>query len=103
MNFACIFFGILFIITGILFALGKGHIHLAAWKSMSPRERNKIRIQPLCRNIGEMIALNGIIFLVKGLWSEFNNHWFSVSMISWLLIAGFDIWYITKSDRYYSK
>lgn len=103
MKFTCIFFGILFIAAGILFALGKGHIHIAAWKSMTQQEREKIRIRPLCRNIGEVIALSGIIFLLKGLWSGFENQWFVVSMTVWLIIAGFDVRYIAKSSRYYNK
>ena len=54
----------------------------------------------ICRNIGEIIALNGIIFLMKGLWSGFPNHWFVCAMIAWLIVAGFDVWYIEKSNRY---
>ena len=52
MNFTCIFFGILFTITGFLFACGKGYIHLSAWKHMPQEEKDKIKIIPLCRNIG---------------------------------------------------
>lgn len=103
MNFTCVFFGILFMVAGILFSLGKGHIHLAAWKNMPQQEKNQIRIQPLCRNIGAIITLSGIIFLTKGLWTGLENHWFVVSMVTWLFLAGLDVWYITKSSRYYNK
>ncbi len=71
MDFTCIFFGVLFTVAGFVFACGKGHIHLSAWKNMSQAEKDKIKISPLCRNIGEVIALNGIIFLIKGFWSAF--------------------------------
>ena len=64
-------------------------------------EKEKIKIVPLCRNIGEVIALNGLIFLLKGLWPGFENHWFVTAMIAWFIVAGFDLWYIEKSDRYY--
>lgn len=100
MNVACIFLGTLFFAAGVLFACGKGHIHLAAWKTMSEEEKRKIRIIPLCRNIGEVIALNGIIFLLKGLWSGFADNWFVYAVIVWLVIAGVDVWYIEKSNRY---
>lgn len=103
MNFICLFFGAIFMMVGILFALGKGHIHLTAWKNMPQQEKDKIRIQPLCQNIGEIITLNGIIFLIKGMWPGFERHWFAVSMIAWLMIAGFDVWYITKINGYCSK
>lgn len=103
MDFVCIFFGIVFIGAGFIFACGKGHIYLSAWKSMPQEEKEKINIVPLCRNVGEMIALSGIIFLVKGLWSDFTNHWFIIAIVIWLIIAGVDVWYINKSDRYYFK
>lgn len=67
---------------------------------MPQSEKEKIKIIPLCRNIGEVIALSGIIFLLKGLWPGFENHWFVAAMIAWLVIAGFDVWYIGKSNRY---
>ncbi len=50
-------------------------------KNMPQEEKDKIKIIPLCRNIGEVIALNGIIFLMKGLWSGFPNHWFVCAMM----------------------
>lgn len=103
MNFACIFFGILFIVAGILFSLGKVHIHLTAWKNMSQQEKNKIRIQPLCRNIGAVITLSGILFLINGVWTGFGNRLFLVSMVTWLFLAGLDVLYISKSSRYYRK
>lgn len=100
MNVTCIVFGTLFCIAGIVFACGKGHIHLSAWKAMPSEEREKIKIGPLCRNVGEVIALSGIIFLSKGLWSGFSEHWFVCAMIAWLVVAGFDVWHIGKSSRY---
>lgn len=100
MDFICVFLGILFTIVGFLFFFGKAHIHLSAWKNMSQEEKEQIQILPLCRNIGGVIILCGIIFLLKGLWVEFSNHWFMGSMVAWLVIAGLDVWYMTKSQRY---
>lgn len=103
MNFTCIFFGILFCVAGIVFFCGKGHIHLSVWKYMPREEKERIKIMPLCHNIGAIIALSGIIFLLSGLWSEFSEHWFLWTMIIWLVAAGFDVWYIGKSNRYRNK
>lgn len=100
MDFICVFLGILFTIVGFLFFFGKAHIHLSAWKNMPQEEKKQIQILPLCRNIGGVIILSGIIFLLKGLWVEFSNHWFMGSMVAWLVIAGLYVWYITKSQRY---
>ena len=42
------------------------------------------------------------LFLEK-LWTGFENHWFVTAMVAWFIVAGFDLWYIEKSDRYYKK
>jgi hypothetical protein len=103
MDWTCILFGVLFIAAGVLFAWGKLHHRFSAWKNMPEREKEKIRIRPLCRNIGGMIALSGILFCVKGVWSGFKNHWFVLAMVLWLILAGFDVWYISKSGGYYKE
>lgn len=103
MDITCIFFGVLFLLGGLAFAYGKGHIHLAAWKNMPQEEKEKINIEALCHNIGEVIALNGLIFLIKGMWPGFVNHWFVAAMVAWFVLASFDIWYIEKSGRYCKK
>lgn len=100
MDFTCIFFGIIFVAAGIVFFLGKGHIHLSAWKTMPQEEKEKLNIVLLCRNIGTVIGLSGLIFLAKGL---LPGRWFVLAMIGWLLIAGLDVWYIGKSSRYRSR
>ena len=100
MNITCVVFGILFSAAGALFAAGKLHTHLPAWKRMPPEEKEKIRILPLCRNIGEVILLSGIIFLLNGFWSAFRGHWFTAAMIAWLVVAGVDVYLIGKSRRY---
>lgn len=55
MDFTCIFFGILFTLAGLWFAFGKGYLHLSLWKNMPQKEKDKLRIIPLCRNIGLFI------------------------------------------------
>lgn len=100
MDFICIFFGTLFTLAGFLFFFGKAHIYLSVWKNMPQEEKDKIKISPLCRNIGEVIILSGLIFLMKGLWADFSDHWFMGSMVVWLMVAGLDVWYMTKSERY---
>ncbi len=103
MDFTCIFFGTLFTIAGIVLACRKGLANLPAWKNMSQQEKEKINIVLLCRNIGGIISLSGIVFLAKGLLSGFSNRCFVIAMIVWLVVAGVDVWYIGKSKRYMSK
>ena len=100
MDLTGIVFGILFTVVGLLFAAGKLHPYLSAWKQMPPEEKQTIRILPLCRNIGEVILLSGIIFLMKGLCPGFQNNWFTWSLLAWLMVAGLDVYFICKSDRY---
>lgn len=100
MDFTCLVFGLLFCTAGIVFAFGKGHIHLQAWKQMPPDEKAKIRILPLCRNIGGMIALCGVIFVSAGVWEQFQTSAFVWTMIAWMALAAADVYYIGKSSRY---
>ncbi len=100
MDYTCIVLGTVFCIAGIAFACGKAHIHLAAWQAMSEEEKAQVKIGPLCHNIGNIIALSGIIFLLKGLWPAIFNQWFMYAIIIWLILAGFDVWYIGWSKRY---
>ena len=57
MDFTCIFFGFLFTFAGLWLAFGKGYLHLSLWKNMPQKEKDKLRIVPLCRNIGGIITL----------------------------------------------
>lgn len=100
MNYTCIFFGILFLFFGILFYFGKCHTYLSAWKQMPEDEKAKIRIKPLCRNIGAMISLCGIIFFLGGIWSAFKTHVFVWAVILWMIATGIDVYLISKSNRY---
>lgn len=98
-----VYFGLLFLLFGTLFACGKCHSHLAAWKNLSESEKAAINIVPLCRNIGAMIALCGVLFLINGLAGGGSHHWFILSMSAWMLAAGGDVYYIEKSGRYSNR
>ena len=100
MNGTCIFFGAMFAAAGVLFALGKIHPHLAAWKRMPEEEKQKINILPLCRNIGTMIFLSGLCFLIYGFFPALPKAWFSGAMVIWLIAAGLDVCFISKSSRF---
>ncbi len=100
MDVRCLAFGFVFIILGIAVALGKVHTHIDSWKTMTEEEKNAVRIGPLCRNVGVVISLCGIIFLVSGLWESFRVNWFIWTMIAWFVVCGIDVWRISKSERY---
>ena len=100
MNITCIFFGIIFLGAGGMFAAGMLHEHISAWRNMPNEEKNKIKIIPLCRNIGGMIALSGVIFLINGLCQGFRDHLFVISMVAWLILSGADLFLIEKKHWY---
>ncbi len=103
MNGTCIIFGLLFLTAGILFFCGKIHGRLSLWENMPENERQNIKIRPLCRNIGFLIALSGILFLTAGVFAWFLNYVFVWAMIGWMVTAGLDVLYIGKSRRYQVK
>ncbi len=100
MNLLCLVLGIIICVIGVVFIAGKGHSRLAAWRSMSPAEQARILIGPLSRNIGAMIMLCGIIFLIAAFNEAFKDHVFMWAMIVWFVAAGLDVFFIGRGGRY---
>lgn len=96
MNMTCILFGGIFVAAGALFYFGRGHTRLWAFKQMTDEEKKAIAIGPLCRNVGSMIALCGLIFLAAGLWEPFKERAFTWCIIGWLVLSGADVYLIGK-------
>ncbi len=99
MNLTCLVFGTAFIISGILFFFGKLHGRITAWQTMAESEKMKIPIVKLCRNIGTVIFLCGVIFLTSGLIPYFKEKLFIWFIIVWLLISGIDVFLIEKKYK----
>ncbi len=95
--------GAVIIILGIITFIGKFHILFSDWKRMTGEEKQKIKIKPLCRNLGVMIALCGVIVLVGGLSNFFLEKMFAYFILSWFVLAAVDAWWISKSSRYKNK
>lgn len=100
MDLVYIAFGLIFSVFGVLFAYGKVLPYLKAWQNMSEEEKAQIRIEPLCRNIGIMIVLSGLIFFFRGMIPGFSHSLFIALIVAWLVGAGFDCYWIEKSARY---
>lgn len=100
MNITCVAFGVVFLIMGILFFMGKAHEHIEGYRKMPDEEKVNIKIEPLCKNIGIVIGLAGIGFLVAGLFTVFANKVFIWYMIAWFIGTGLDVRYISKSSRF---
>lgn len=94
-----IFWGV-FPIPGVLFFFGKAPSIWPPWKNMPQEEKEKIKLLPLCCNMGAIGILSDVIFLRKGLWADFPNHWFVGARIAWLMMFRLDVWHRTKPARY---
>lgn len=103
MDYISIVFGILFCIEGFLLAIGKIHLFSKAWKSTPVEEKEKIDIKGLCRNVGEVIILAGLIFLINGLWPTFREKAFTIAIIAWVVVCLIDLAFIYKGHRYQKK
>ncbi|CAK7080128.1 MAG: hypothetical protein EUB_01239 [Eubacterium sp.] len=62
MNLYCIIFGLIFLAAGAAFFAGLTPGWLNVWQRMSEREKSKIRIDRLSRNIGCVVALPALYF-----------------------------------------
>ena len=100
MNITCIAFGLVFLLVGVLFFIGKAHKYIEGYRLMPEEEKGNIKIKPLCRNIGVAIGLAGMGFLLAGMISVFANKIFIWYMIAWFIGTGFDVRYITKSGQF---
>lgn len=100
MTYVCVFLGILSIIGGIVFAFSKIYKKMPTWQKMSNDEKKKINAELLCRNVGTMISLNGIIFILRGFCTAFSEQIFTIAIVIWMVIAVLDVYYISKSKRY---
>ena len=103
MNIACLIFGVLFTLIGFFFAIGKVHIFFNVWKKMPDEEKEKIKIVPLCINIGVLIFASGLLFLVSGIIQTFREKWFLISMIVWMVLAVIDAIFISKSKYFKNR
>ena len=103
MNITLIVFGFIFLIFGILFFFRVILKYLKLWKNMSQEDKSKIKIKPLCRNIGVIISLSGVIFLTSGFSSYFKENFFVLSMVLWMIISIIDAYFIFKKERYVKK
>lgn len=103
MNGTCLFLGLLFVSAGVFFYCGRAVEHIAAWRRMPEEEKARIRIRPLCRNIGSMIAASGVLFVLGGVCSSFRDGALVWCMVGWLVAAGADVCWMERSGRYQNK
>lgn len=100
MNLYCITFGLIFLVAGIAFFMGVGPNWIKEWREMSQKEKSKIRIRELSKNIGCVFMAASGIFLISGVNAAFMEAAFTWCMVAWFILTGIDVVYIAKSNRY---
>lgn len=103
MNYLCMFLGVIFCCSGVLFALGKLHNYLTAWRVMEEQERKAVKIKPLCRNVGFMIIVYGMIFTICGYLHLEQTEIFRWAVVLWSIASLGDVYFISKSSWYKIK
>ena len=88
MNYGYVFFGIIFTVTGIMLACEKLQITNRSSQSKT-----------ISLNAGEIIMLNGLIILIKGILFNSSANWLFIAVISWVLIVIFDIFFLSKNNK----
>lgn len=103
MNLQCVVFGLIFLVIGIAFFIGAAPNWIKAWREMPKKEKSKIRMDQLSKNIGCVFGTASAIFLVSGFSPAFLNAAFVWCMIVWFVLTGIDAAFIKKSKRYQSE
>lgn len=89
MSYIRIFWGVFLITLGTLSAFGKEGMCFFARDSRARRKSAERRL--LYRNLGELVIVSGILFLLKGLWPEAQEHGLLCAMTAFLIVAALDI------------
>lgn len=103
MNFTCIALSMALLVTGIIFFTGRGIPRIKAWQNTSQAERDSIDADRLGRNVAVLFLLAGVFILLAGVNMIFRENIFIWCMIGWFVLAGADIYFISKSGRYIKK
>ena len=96
MNIPYIIIGLIFLIFGFLFYIRK--INIPYW--YESKKSNEKTLKMLCHNIGRVISLCGFLFFINGIFHTLREHFFTLLMISWVILALLDMLYISTSKNY---
>lgn len=100
MAIVCLILAGVFLLVACAFFMQIAPNWIQQYRTMPEQEKRKIRIGPLSRNIGLIFLLAAIIFAVAGISPYFKEKLFRWFMIGWMVLTGFDVYFIGKSKRY---
>ena len=99
MNAICLVFSFIFATCSILFLIGKGYLFIPHWETLTDEEKRDIPLKELSLNMGVVILACAILLFISGVSLYFRTHFFSLSMVLWLVGCGVDIYIIEKKWR----
>lgn len=97
---ACLVLSGIFFLVALAFFMQIAPNWIQQYRTMPEQEKRKIRIGPLSRNVGFIFLLASIIFAAAGISPYFKEVFFRWVMIGWMILTGFDVYFIGKSKRY---
>lgn len=102
-NVKTVILGVIILVIGIMTAVGMVEELVEKFRKDKQEKQQKKKIREMCLRAGELAMLDGLILLMKGLLVSFENHVFVLAVLSWLVVACFDILYVTVSRKVKKK
>lgn len=102
-NAKTVILGVIILVIGIMTAVGIVEELVEKFRKDKQEKQQKKKIREMCLRAGELAMLDGLILLMKGLLVSFENHVFVFAVLSWLVVACFDILYVTVSRKVKKK
>lgn len=94
-----IIIGFLFLIVGVMLAVGIENWIMEKFRKHKYGIQQKVKIREMCLRAGEVAMLDGLILLMKGFIAHFENHIIVFAFLAWIIIACFDVLYITVTRK----
>lgn len=98
-NVKTVILGVIILVIGIMTAVGIVEELVEKFRKDKQEKQQKKKIREMCLRAGELAMLDGLILLMKGLLVSFEKHVFVLAVLSWLVVACFDILYVAVSRK----
>lgn len=102
-NAKTVILGVIILVIGIMTAVGIVEELVEKFRKDKQEKQQKKKNREMYLRAGELAMLDGLILLMKGLLVSFENHVFVLAVLSWLVVACFDILYVTVSRKVKKK
>jgi hypothetical protein len=96
----CFVISVAMLIIGIGFFTGMAVNFIKDYQEIEEKEKQKIKIGVLCKNISLMFFTAALIFAIAGASEVFRQDYFKWVILAWLVLGTADVIYISKSKRF---